>query len=186
MRSLSLRPYVATDAASVLGLCLRLAANTQSSAAHRLREQGAQVVQIHQNANADIWVAEDCDTTALIGCIAVIGNSLDSLLVDPAVHRCGVGSALLLQACAECGSPLQVQVCSRDEAALKFYGKHGFHSVKTQSAPDNGAACVVLSQFQNSEQKPEKTQKEKMVDTATDGLFEGATHFLFSVLLGGD
>lgn len=73
---------------------------------------------------AEVWIAED-DGGQPQGFVGLTEAKVDSLFVDPARHRCGVGRALLSHAFRRKG-PLTVDVNEQNHPARAFYDRLGF------------------------------------------------------------
>lgn len=73
---------------------------------------------------AEVWIAEDEDGTVR-GFVGLTQAKVDSLFVDPARHRRGVGRALLAHAFRRKG-PLTVDVNEQNHSARVFYERLGF------------------------------------------------------------
>lgn len=73
--------------------------------------------------NADTWVAEIDGIT--IGFIALIGNEVGAIFVEPEFHGSGVGLALMNKAKSIHGD-LEVEVFEANEIGRTFYLNYGF------------------------------------------------------------
>lgn len=73
--------------------------------------------------NADTWVAEL--NGSVIGFIALIGNEVGAIFVEPEFHGMGVGRALMDKAQALHGD-LEVEVFQANAKGRKFYSDYGF------------------------------------------------------------
>ena len=68
-----------------------------------------------------------CDTDGMVqGFLIRDGVMVEALFVDPSVHGCGVGSALLAHAREVAGGPLSVDANLQAANALPFYLSRGF------------------------------------------------------------
>jgi len=76
---------------------------------------------------AEVWIAEDDDEKPM-GFIGLTEAKVDSLFVDPARHRRGVGRALLAHAFKRKG-PLKVDVNEQNHLARAFYDRLGFREI---------------------------------------------------------
>lgn len=77
---------------------------------------------------AEVWIAEDDHDGAAAGFVGLTDAKVDSLFVDPARHRRGVGRALLSHAFRRKG-PLRVDVNEQNHQARVFYDRLGFREV---------------------------------------------------------
>ena len=74
--------------------------------------------------NADTWVAE-VDKT-VVGFIALIGNEVGAIFVQPEFHGKKIGKALMDKA-KTLHSTLEVEVFKKNELGRKFYQQYGFN-----------------------------------------------------------
>ncbi|HEX9659812.1 MAG TPA: GNAT family N-acetyltransferase [Rhodothermales bacterium] len=65
----------------------------------------------------------------VVGFVALVGNEVGGLFVDPDFHRKGIGGALVDHALAQCGQ-LEVEVFLENVIGRKFYDRYGFQPVK--------------------------------------------------------
>jgi putative acetyltransferase len=79
--------------------------------------------------NADTWVLEYNDK--VVGFIALIGNEIGGLFVDPLFHKKGFGKALMVKA-KSLHKSLELDVFEQNAFAKAFYARQGF-VLKTQS-----------------------------------------------------
>ncbi|MDJ1180562.1 GNAT family N-acetyltransferase [Roseofilum sp. BLCC_M91] len=91
--------------------------------------------------NADTWVAEF--DGKVVGFIALIGNEIGGLFVQPAYHRRGIGTALIKKA-QEIHSNLEVKVFTRNSIGQNFYFKHGFEFKEETSHKETGQPILHL------------------------------------------
>lgn len=81
-----------------------------------------------------VWLAEAEGN--LVGFIAMNGQWLDHLYVEPAWQGRGVGSALLAEAKKSCAA-LELWTFQRNEQARRFYERHGFVLVELTDGSGN-------------------------------------------------
>jgi putative acetyltransferase len=74
--------------------------------------------------NTDTWVIEINDEVA--GFIALMGNEIGGLFLQPEHHGKGAGKALTDKA-QELHGDLEVEVFSKNSIGRKFYSKYGFN-----------------------------------------------------------
>ena len=74
--------------------------------------------------NADTWVAE-VDKT-VVGFIALIGNEVGAIFVQPEFHGKRIGKALMDKA-KTLHSTLEVKVFKKNKIGRKFYQQYGFN-----------------------------------------------------------
>lgn len=83
----------------------------------------------------EVWVlCDDADTP--VGFMALNGNSLEGLFIDPA-HIGAGGGRLLLAHARRLKGPLSVDVNEQNPAALRFYLANGFE-ITGRSETDSG------------------------------------------------
>lgn len=76
--------------------------------------------------HADTWVADINDTVA--GFIALLGNEVGAIFVEPEYHGTGVGKALMDKA-QEIHGDLEVEVFEKNAIGRRFYSRYGFKSL---------------------------------------------------------
>lgn len=85
---------------------------------------------------AELWLAEDGDGHVL-GFLAMEGDEIDALFVDPAVHGQGYGTALIEHALAL--SPrATVEASEQASNALPFYEARGFARIERSETDPQG------------------------------------------------
>lgn len=118
-----IRPYAPDDLEDLL--CVWAAA---SAVAHRFLgeaflEGGRHNIPNLYLPNADTWVWEDGGRVR--GFIALIGNEVGAIFVDPAFHGTGIGRALMDRARGQ-RADLEVEVFKENAGARQFYATYGF------------------------------------------------------------
>lgn len=73
--------------------------------------------------NAETWVLEKQGET--VGFIALVGNEIGGLFLDPSCHGQGLGRALVDHAVGHKG-PLYVEVFEKNSIGRRFYDRYGF------------------------------------------------------------
>lgn len=73
--------------------------------------------------NAETWVLEN--QGKLVGFIALIGDEIGGLFLEPTVHGQGFGRALVDHAVGLKG-PLRVEVFEKNAIGRRFYDRYGF------------------------------------------------------------
>ena len=76
-------------------------------------------------------------TGRVIGFLALRGDVVDHLYVDPAAQRRGVGSELLAGAQARRPGGLELWAFQRNTPARAFYARHGFTELRRTDGRDN-------------------------------------------------
>lgn len=121
--SASIRAYREDDLEAVLA-----AWENASRGAHaflgpeHLARERHQVAEVHLR-QADTWVAEL--DGRVVGFVALVGNEVGGLFVEPAFQGRGVGRALMDKA-RELHGELEVEVFEANRPARRFYAAYGF------------------------------------------------------------
>jgi len=90
---------------------------------------------------ADTWVAEY--EGEVIGFIALLGNEVGAIFVQPAHHGQGVGRALMDKA-QELHGDLEVEVFAANSIGRKFYARYGFEPLDEKIHAETGHALLRL------------------------------------------
>jgi putative acetyltransferase len=91
--------------------------------------------------NAETWVFEDCGR--VVGFIALIGNEVGAIFVQPSHHRTGVGHRLMDKA-RELRGELEVEVFVANTIGRAFYAKYGFEAVEEKAHEATGQEVLRL------------------------------------------
>jgi ribosomal protein S18 acetylase RimI-like enzyme len=83
--------------------------------------------------DGQVWVAESGGQVT--GFVALDGDEITWLYVDPAHYRQGAGRALLRHALARAGDRAEVTVLDGNPAALALYRSEGFVVLETRTGP---------------------------------------------------
>ncbi|MEH6473488.1 MAG: GNAT family N-acetyltransferase [Halopseudomonas sp.] len=139
--TLSVRPYAEQDLESVLS-----AWEKASTLAHPFLTAAFQDKVRHDIPNlylpnADTWVAE-LDGSVL-GFIALLGNEVGAIFVDPAFHGSGKGKALMDKA-REIHGDLEVDVFRANAIGRQFYSRYGFKLLREETHAETGNAVLRL------------------------------------------
>ncbi len=92
--------------------------------------------------NAETWVIEKDGTP--IGFIAMIGNEIGGLFLDPDQHGQGYGRAMVDHVAGLKG-PLRVEVFKDNKVGHAFYERYGFEFVDEYLHEKSGAATLRMS-----------------------------------------
>jgi ribosomal protein S18 acetylase RimI-like enzyme len=129
---LSIRPYESGDwqaiaaihdAARVVELRLTVGEDAFLSLAETAENEGL--------FSGELWVATNDER--VVGFVAVRGDEITWLYVDPAYHRRGFGRALLAHAVARCGPVARTEALVGNNPALALYRSAGFEVAETRS-----------------------------------------------------
>ena len=86
-------------------------------------------------ADAEVLLVRDADGPA--GFLALRGDTIEHLYVDPAAQRAGIGTALIGAAKARRPDGLELWVFQRNEGARAFYARHGLTEVERTDGARN-------------------------------------------------
>ena len=91
--------------------------------------------------NTDTWVAEI--EREVEGFIALMGNEVGAIFLQPKYHGKGVGKALMDKA-QELHGDLEVEVFKENSIGRKFYSKYGFEQLEEKSHDPTGQQVLRL------------------------------------------
>ncbi len=97
--------------------------------------------------NTDTWVADIDGRT--VGFIALMGNEVGAIFVEPEYHGCGIGFALMNKA-QELNNSLEVEVFKANSIGRKFYSNYGFRPLLEKVHAETGERVIRL-QFYDSQ-----------------------------------
>ena len=86
-------------------------------------EQEAEMLRKVYLPKAETWVVED--DGAPVGFVAIVGEEIGGLFLDPASHGKGLGRALVDHAIALKG-PVWLEVFEKNVVGRRFYNRYGF------------------------------------------------------------
>lgn len=104
-------------------------------------EQERKLIPESHLPNCETWVAEI--QNEVIGFIALIGNEVGAIFVQPIFHGKGVGKALMDKA-QELHHNLEVEVFSENSVGRRFYANYGFHIIEEKYHEDTGLQMLRL------------------------------------------
>lgn len=136
-----IRPYKATDLEAVLAAWK----NTQKIA-HPFLPEDFQVQELSNIENlylpnADTWVVEE--DHSVVGFIALIGNEIGGLFLQPAQHGKMLGK-LMVDKAQELHGNLVVEVFEKNTVGRDFYAKYGFKRVEEKLHEQTGEKVLRL------------------------------------------
>ena len=79
----------------------------------------------------------------VVGFVALIGNEVGALFVDPALHSQGIGRALMDHACT-LRPALEVDVFKANRRGCRFYDRYGFALMKEYRHAETGQRVLRL------------------------------------------
>lgn len=119
----SIRPYHADDTDAVIAVWQRANALAHPFLSPDFVAEVQQAMRSIYLPNAETWVLEEAGT--VIGFIALLGNEIGGLFLEPSRHGRGYGRALVDHAVALKG-PLNVEVFRDNTIGRPFYERYGF------------------------------------------------------------
>ena len=85
------------------------------------------------------WTLAAFEADAMTGFVALTGQHIDQLFVDPSHQRCGIGSSLLDQALASAPGRTTLHVFEDNLSARVLYEKYGFRERDRWMNTEEGA-----------------------------------------------
>ena len=136
MRDLIIRPYKSDDFEAITALWRRAREQAfpefQRRQGHTFKEDQVYFQDVIL-VNDDVWVAEVEGKSAAF--MAIAGDFIDQLYVDPHYQRCGIGKALLDYARSLSPEHVWLYTLQINTNGRTFYEKNGFHAVKFGVSP---------------------------------------------------
>lgn len=139
-----LRQYHPADEDAVLDIWERASRFGHSFLSEDFFRQERRRVRDTYLPNAEAFVAEV--DGSILGFIALVGNEVGGLFVDPDSHRRGIGRALMLLA-AELRTELELEVFRDNHSARSFYSQCGFREVSEHVHKETGQLAIRLARF---------------------------------------
>jgi putative acetyltransferase len=99
-------------------------------------------VRDHYLPNSSLLVAVD-NRDQVVGFMGMNGHEVESLFLDPACHRRGLGRAFIEQALAQ-STHLEVGVNAQNSKAVAFYEAVGFAPFASSPTDDDGRPYPIL------------------------------------------
>ena len=138
---MQIRQYTESDLESVLEsweLATRLAHEFMTD--DFIAQERRNVAEIYLPA-ADIWVAEFEE--GVKGFIALMGNEVGAIFLQPHCHGKGIGKALMDKA-QELHGNLEVEVFENNTIGRNFYSKYGFEQLEEKYHEPTGQQVLRL------------------------------------------
>ena len=88
---------------------------------------------------AETWVYEQAGR--VVGFIALIGDEVGAIFVDPQLQGQGIGRALMRQA-QQLRDQLEVEVFEANEIGRRFYDRYGFEVIKEHIHQQTGHPLI--------------------------------------------
>ena len=105
-----------------------------------LEQERYRIAHVYRD-KANTWVAES--EGKIVGFMALLGNEVGGLFVEPTSQGKGIGRALLDRA-QEIHGDLEVKVFKANTVARKFYADYGFDLLRTGKDPETGQELLRL------------------------------------------
>jgi putative acetyltransferase len=100
--------------------------------------------------NTDTWVVEVNDSVS--GFIALMGNEVGAIFVQPECHGTGIGKALMDKA-QELHGDLEVEVFKENAIGCRFYDRYGFVLLKESIHEPTGQKLFRMKFTSNKDDK---------------------------------
>lgn len=136
-----IRPYKPSDLEDVVNVWA-----AASAVAHHFLSDEFQEIERHNIANvhlpnAETWVWES--DGSVIGFIALMGNEVGAIFVDPRFQGAGIGRALMDQA-RDLHQELEVEVFTENAIGRAFYARYGFELIQRKAHARSGYEVMRL------------------------------------------
>ena len=131
----SIRPYRSDDVEPVIAVWQKANALAHPFLTPEFVADVHQAMRDMYLPNAETYVLEEDGT--VVGFIALLGNEIGGLFLDPSLHGKGYGRALVDHAFALKG-PLKVEVFCDNVVGRPFYERYGFEFVEDELHEPSG------------------------------------------------
>ena len=125
--SCMIRPYKSADRDRLLDIWYRASRLAHPFLDENFMSSERRLIATKHLPSAETWVYVLDEE--IVGFVALVGNEVGGLFVDPDFHRKGIGAALVDHALARRGQ-LEVEVFLENVIGRKFYDRYGFRMVK--------------------------------------------------------
>ncbi len=109
-------------------------------------EQERKIIPESHLPNAETWIVEI--DNEVVGFIALIGNEVGAIFVQPKLHGKGIGKALMDKA-QQLHKDLEVEVFSKNSIGRRFYSKYGFVLIEEKYHENTGQIMMRLKYTAN-------------------------------------
>ena len=137
-----IRPYSPDDIESVLDIWESASRVGHPFLSDSFLIEGREKIRRVYMPMAATWIFEEGGTP--VGFISLIGDEVGALFVDPAVHRRGVGRALMDFAKLQ-RTALELDVFVKNPVGRAFYEECGFVTTSEGLDPDTGHPVLRMS-----------------------------------------
>lgn len=114
------------------------------------------IVNIHLPL-AETWVAES--QGSVVGFIALIGNEVGAIFVEPEHHGKGVGASLMNKA-EEIHGDLEVEVFAENSIGRRFYASYGFLPLAEKIHQETGRKLLRLKLTGNKDMSTDASKSQ--------------------------
>ena len=139
--AVTIRPYAASDLESLLSCWDKADGLAHAFLPETFRQQVRKDLVDLYLPNTETWVAEF--NGAVIGFIALAGNEVGGLFLDPAFHGKRIGKSLMDKA-RELRATLEVEVFKNNNIGKAFYKKYGFELMEEKLHDKTGQILLRL------------------------------------------
>lgn len=136
-----IREFKDTDLDAVLSSWENASRLAHPFLADKYFERERKLIPEHHLPDADTWVVEI--SNEVVGFIALIGNEVGALFVQPRYHGKGAGKALMDKA-RELHRDLEVEVFAKNSIGREFYSKYGFVLIEEKLHENTGHKILRL------------------------------------------
>lgn len=134
-----IRDYKAADASALVTIWLAASAVAHPFLSEEFISQEAENLRDVYLPKTRTWVIEH--DSSPVGFIALMGNEIGGLFLDPRFHGEGMGKALLEHA-RSFVSPLEVEVFTNNAVGRPFYERQGFQEMHRYLHEETGQDVI--------------------------------------------
>lgn len=138
---ITIRPYTAADLARVISAWENAARIAHPFVTEDFMDRERRKIPDLYLPNADTWVAEVEGT--VVGFIAMMGNEVGAIFVEPDHQGRGVGQALMNKV-RTLHDELEVEVFEANHIGRRFYERYGFTSLGRHFDKETGQTLLRL------------------------------------------
>lgn len=136
-----LRKYESTDLEDLLSAWAAASAVAHPFLSEQFLEQERRKIPSVYLPNAETWVWET--DGRVVGFVALLGNEVGAIFVDPRFQRAGIGRALMDRARAS-REDLEVEVFKANALGRAFYARYGFKLMQEKTHEETGFEVMRL------------------------------------------
>ena len=136
-----LRKYESTDLEDLLSAWAAASAVAHPFLSEQFLEQERRKILSVYLPNAETWVWET--DGRVVGFVALLGNEVGAIFVDPRFQRAGIGRALMDRARAS-REDLEVEVFKANALGRAFYARYGFKLMQEKTHEETGFEVMRL------------------------------------------